>query len=98
VENFIVCVLHILIGVGNALLESFLDWIEERVEMITQPEIAMRNEVIFAEVHYSRLRNQYDRWLEDQGIYLTDKQVDKAATQFMLDEIDEETNLHHISD
>ncbi len=38
--------LHLFIEVGNALLESFLDWIEERVETITPPEIVMRNEVI----------------------------------------------------
>jgi hypothetical protein len=87
IENFIVPMLHLLIGVGNALLESFLDWIEERVETITPPEIVMRNEVIFAEVHYNRLHNEYHRWLEDEGVLLTEKQVNKAASQFMLDEM-----------
>jgi hypothetical protein len=87
IENFIVPVLHLLIGVGNALLESFLDGIEERVETITPPEIVMKNEVIFAEVHYNRLHNEYHRWLEDEGVLLTEKQVNKAASQFMLDEM-----------
>jgi hypothetical protein len=86
VENFIVPVLHILIGIGNALIDSFLDWIEERVEVVTQPEIVMRNAVIFAEVHYNRLQNEYNRWLEVEGVLLTEKQVNKAASQFMLDE------------
>jgi hypothetical protein len=79
-------VLHILIGIGNALIDSFLDWIEERVEVVTQPEIVMKNAVIFAEVHYNRLQNEYNRWLEVEGVLLTEKQVNKAASQFMLDE------------
>jgi len=47
----------------------------------------MKNEVIFAEVHYNRLHNEYHRWLEDEGVLLTEKQVNKAASQFMLDEM-----------
>jgi len=86
VENYIVSVLHILIGVGNTLLESLLEWIEERIEAVSMPEIIARNEVIFAEAHFNRIQNDYDRFLEEEGVYLVDKQVDKAATFFLLHE------------
>ena len=59
IENCIVPMLHLLIGLDNALLESFLDWIGEKVETITLPEIVMRNKVILAEVHYNSLHNEY---------------------------------------
>ncbi len=59
VENCIVSVLHILIGVGNTLLESLLEWIEERIEAISMPEIIARNEVIFAEAHFNRIVEIY---------------------------------------
>jgi len=47
----------------------------------------MRNKVILAEVHYNSLHNEYHWWLVDEGVLLTEKQVNKAASQFMLDEM-----------
>ena len=34
IENFILSVLHIIIGMGNTLIDAFLEWIEERVEKV----------------------------------------------------------------
>jgi hypothetical protein len=67
-------------------LESLLEWIEERIEAISMPEIIAQNEVIFAEAHFNRVQNDYDRFLEEEGVYLVDKQVAKAATFFLLHE------------
>ncbi len=43
IANFILSILHIIIGVGNAFVDAFLEWIEERVEQLHPDEIAARN-------------------------------------------------------
>lgn len=47
VENFILSILHILIGMGAVLIESFLEWIEERVEKLTLAEVEAQNRELF---------------------------------------------------
>jgi hypothetical protein len=41
-------------------------------------EIEARNSVLFAEVHYKRLKEDYDHWLENDGLDLVDKQLNKS--------------------
>ena len=38
VSNFVVPILHLEIGVGNKMLDTFMEWIDERVELITDEE------------------------------------------------------------
>jgi hypothetical protein len=45
-KNYIVPVLHLLIGVGNNLLESLLEWVSEWIEKLTHREVVHRNAVI----------------------------------------------------
>jgi len=46
-ENFILSILHILIGKGNTLIETYLEWIEERVEKLTLAEVEAKNRELF---------------------------------------------------
>jgi hypothetical protein len=34
VSNYILPILHIIIGMGNSLVDAFLEWIEERIEVL----------------------------------------------------------------
>jgi hypothetical protein len=86
VENYIVPVLHLLIGVGNSLLESLLEWVLERIEKLTHHEVVHRNAVIYAEARYQKFKKGYDTWIQNEGITLTDLQVQKVALAFMLAE------------
>jgi hypothetical protein len=86
VENYIVPVLHLLIGVGNNLLESLLEWVSERIEKLTHCEVLHRNAVIYAEARYQKYKKDYDTWIQNEGIMLTDLQVQKVALAFMLAE------------
>jgi len=52
IEKHIVPVLHLLIGVGNNLLESLLEWIYEQIEKLTHHEVVHRNAVIHAGAQY----------------------------------------------
>jgi len=86
VDNYIIPVLHLLIGIGNNLLNSLLEWVAERVEKLSHHEVVHRNEVIFAEARHQKFKADYDTWIENEGITLTDLQVQKASLAFMLSE------------
>jgi hypothetical protein len=86
VKNYIVPVLHLHIGVGNNLLDSLIEWIMERVEKLTPGEVVHQNAAIYAEARYQKFRVDYDIWMENEGITLTDLQVQKSALAFLLSE------------
>ena len=86
VENFILSVLHILIGMGNVLIESYLEWIEERVEKLTLAEVEARNRIIYATIQLKQAEEVLERFLENDGILLSDKQLDKQVLKWMLHE------------
>jgi len=76
--NYILSILHIIIGIGNSLVDGLFEWVEERIEKLTDPEIQARNSVLFAEVQYERLKEDYGHWLENDGLDLVDKQLNKS--------------------
>jgi hypothetical protein len=78
VSNYVLSVLHIIIGIGNSLIDGLFEWVEERVEQLTVNEMEARNSVLFAEVHHRRLNDDYEHWLENDGIVLVDKQLNKS--------------------
>jgi hypothetical protein len=49
VDNYIIPVLHLLINIGNNLLNSLLEWVAERVAKLSHYEVVHRNVVIYAE-------------------------------------------------
>lgn len=86
VDNYIFPVLHSLIGIGNNLLNSLLECVAERVEKVSYHEVIHRNAVIYAEPWHQNFKADYDTWIENEGIILTDLQVQKASIAFMLSE------------
>ena len=48
-ENFVVPLLHTLIGIGNDLLESFREWVNEEIENWNQQEYRTRKAISTAE-------------------------------------------------
>ncbi len=70
VDNYIIPVLHLLIGIGNNLLNSLLEWVAERVEKLSHHEVVHRNEVIFAEARHQKFKADYDTWIENEGSLL----------------------------
>jgi len=86
VETFILSILHILIGMGNVLIESYLEWIEERVEKLTLAEVEARNRIIYATIQLKQAEEVLERFLQNDGILLSDKQLDKQVLKWMLHE------------
>jgi hypothetical protein len=42
IDKFILSILHIIIGVGNTVVDAFLEWIKERVEQLHPDEVVAR--------------------------------------------------------
>ena len=47
IENYIVALLHVEIGVGNKIVYTYFDWINERIEPITDDELELTNGLIY---------------------------------------------------
>jgi hypothetical protein len=66
-------ILHIIIGAGNALFDVFYEWIEWRVEKLTQLELVHRNTAVYAELKADQEKNEFQKWLENEGVLLENK-------------------------
>jgi hypothetical protein len=51
ISNYILPILHIVIGIGSALVGSIFEWVEERIEQLTEAEITARNIILSAEIN-----------------------------------------------
>ena len=46
IENYIFSLLHAEISVGNKIVHTYFDWINERIEPITDDELELTNDSI----------------------------------------------------
>ena len=86
IENFILSILHIIIGIGNSLIECLFEWVEERIEVLPPNVVEARNRVLYATLKHSSINEDYKSWLENGGILLTDIQMKKKQMKGLLDE------------
>jgi len=48
IENFVLSILHIIIGIWNSLVECLFEWVEERIEVLPPNVVKARNRVLYA--------------------------------------------------
>jgi hypothetical protein len=65
VHRVLFWILHLLIGLGNDILDNFWEWVDERVEKLTPEEIEARNMSMLAEIT-----------LDNENEKLTDATID----------------------
>jgi hypothetical protein len=71
--------LHIIIGIGNSPLDVFFE-----VEKLMQAELTYLNTVMYAEVKVQHAKEKYKRWLDNQGVLLTNKFSGKKCLKNIL--------------
>ena len=86
VSNYILPILHIIIGMGNSLVDAFLEWIEERIEVLDVRQLQAQLTIMYATVLHDTASAEYESWLEDDGILLNDKEIDKGFLKITLNE------------
>jgi hypothetical protein len=93
ISNYTVPVLHLLIGIGNILVDSIFEWVEERVETLTPEEVVAWNNILSADINTENATQEFNLWLENDGIRLTDFILEKRTIQQQLKEKDGENQL-----
>jgi hypothetical protein len=77
INNYVLSVLHIIIGIGNSLVDFMFEWIESRVEQLTNDEVAARNSVLYAMIKHEDAKGIYETWIENDGMAIVQKQLQK---------------------
>jgi hypothetical protein len=78
IANFIVPVLHILIGVGNALVNCLYEFVDERIEKLPEQLIIARNNINTAEINVDEANRDFNDWLQNDGITLSGHMIEKS--------------------
>jgi len=73
----ILSILYIIIGIRNNLVDAFFEWIEERIEVLNCKQVQARNALMFVSLIHETALAEYELWLENDGILLNDKEIDK---------------------
>jgi hypothetical protein len=89
IEDYVIPILHILIGMGNRLIASVFEWIKARVEKWSPQQIAITNLIYGAQLNYDRASEDFNTWIEQDGILLTEKQIEKKCLKDQLSEKDD---------
>jgi len=78
IEKYIVPVLHSLIGVGNALVNAVFEFVDERIERLPEELIISRNNMNMAKINLEDTTEDYNNWLQNDGILLTECMIEKS--------------------
>ncbi len=70
--------LHIEIGLTNNVLDNFYDFIEDQVEKASPEEKVARNELVIADVAYTRAQEKLESWKENGATDLVMFRLEKA--------------------
>ncbi len=81
INNYVLSVLHIIIGIGNSLVDFLFEWIESRVEKLTNDEVAARNSVLCAMIKHKDAKGIYETWIENDGMAIVQKQLEKMICE-----------------
>ena len=95
ISSFIVPILHTMIGVGNKLLNSFLDWVDVRVEWVPESERNARKEVFAAQKDAVDKQGILADWSNNYGAPLADLRLERLELNQRKRERDENNKFIH---
>ncbi len=78
IKNYIVPVLHILIGVGNALVNAVFEFVDEQIERLPEQLVVARNNINTAKINLDDAEADYNDWLQNDGIALSECIIEKS--------------------
>jgi hypothetical protein len=78
IQNYIVPVLHILIGVGNAVVNAIYGFVDEHIERLLKQLIVARNNINTAKINLEDAQAEHDDWIQNDGITLSDYMLEKG--------------------
>ena len=77
IDNSIFSLLYTEIGVGNKINYSYFEWINERIELISEDEVNMTNFLINLKIELNSYQKQYDDWINNHSSLLTELRLER---------------------
>ena len=93
VDHIIFSLLHAKIGVGNKVLDSFLEWVDYRVETLSQQEIEARDAYQLALIDQKEAVSNRDSWLNQYGAELAGYRTERKHISDLVKERDDQNKL-----
>ena len=92
IDNFIFPVLHAEIGLGNYLLNSFFDWVDYRIEEVTEEERQKKQQFAPIQKKLNEMETGYNEWSDNEGYDLATLKIEKGMYKESRNVRDTETN------
>ena len=95
IENVIVPMLHILLGLGNDVIDNFWsEWFDERVEQLTREEIESRHMVLLAEISVEESEAKFKRHDDEKKDLIKMRiEINKTLKEKGLDQVKKQTRI-----
>ena len=94
IRNVLIPVLHIVLGLGNDLVSNFFEWVDERIEIMTEEECNARYMCLLAEIALDNSKREKDDCInrladkihdrKNINEELKDKNIDLAIKENLL--------------
>ena len=88
IENYIFSLLHAEIGVGNKIVDTYFDWINERIEPITDEELELTNDLIDLKVDLKNHVKDYEEWIKNFSSMLAEFRLERQGIICFMEERD----------
>ena len=88
IENYIFSLLHAEIGVGNKIVYTYFDWINERIEPITAEELELTDDVIDLKVDLKNHVKDYEEWIKNFSSMLAEFRLERQGIICFMEERD----------
>ena len=92
IDNFIFPVLHAEIGLGNSLINSFFDWVDYRIEEVTEEERQKKQQFAPIQKKLNEMKTGYNEWSDNEGYDLATLKIEKGMYKESRNVRDKETN------
>ena len=95
IYQYIFPILHTEIGLGNYFLNSFFDWIDYRIEHVTDEEKQRRKDFGIVIQELDEMNEKWDEFLNDEGHNLAECILEKSHLLETKEERDNDGNYMH---
>ena len=89
IDHIIFSLLHAEIGVGNKVLDSFFEWVDYRVDKLSQNEINAKNEYIMAIIPHKEKVVKRDEWINQNGAQLAELRNERKELILIVNQRDD---------
>ena len=84
IDNYVFSLLHAEIGVGNKIVYTYFDWINERIEPITDEELNLTNDFIDLKVDLKNHVKDYEEWIKTFSSMLAEFKTRKSILSYSM--------------